>query len=387
MNLLYISPEFPPNFQTFILRLRDEGVRVWAIGEADFYTMPEPVRAALSWYVRCDLHDRGAVDRALDDLVNCVMVPAGHGSLHLAESHNEFWMRLEAHVNERFNLPGIRPSDMDRLKRKSTMKAQFRDLGLRVAKGALVRTVEEGLSVAARLGWPLIVKPDEGVGASGVRKVHDEAELAAALEAAAEPCVLEEFISAPIVTYDGLTDWDGNVVFANSVVYSCGVLESVQGDDHAMCSRREIPAALDDIGRQLAFAFDIRRKFFHFELFETPEGYVPIEINARPPGGPMVDMMNYAADVDLYAAWAKILVYGQAKLPIDKRWSVGYAGRKERRYALPHDEIVQRCGEALVDHAENPSLYWGGLGRYRYIFRHATEAEVLRTTEEVFRVA
>jgi len=34
MDFLYISPEFPPNYTPFILRLRDAGARVWGLGQA-----------------------------------------------------------------------------------------------------------------------------------------------------------------------------------------------------------------------------------------------------------------------------------------------------------------------------------------------------------------
>ena len=41
MDLLYLSPEFPPNYANFILKLDEMKINVWGIGESDFYFMPE----------------------------------------------------------------------------------------------------------------------------------------------------------------------------------------------------------------------------------------------------------------------------------------------------------------------------------------------------------
>jgi len=40
MDFLYLSPEFPPNYANFVLKLDEMNVNVWGIGEADFYFMP-----------------------------------------------------------------------------------------------------------------------------------------------------------------------------------------------------------------------------------------------------------------------------------------------------------------------------------------------------------
>ena len=47
MEFLYLSPEFPPNFANFILQLDKHGANVWALGESDFYDMPERLRTAI----------------------------------------------------------------------------------------------------------------------------------------------------------------------------------------------------------------------------------------------------------------------------------------------------------------------------------------------------
>jgi hypothetical protein len=377
MDFLYISPEFPPNYANFVAALNDAGVAVWGIGEADFYEMPERLRTALCWYVRTNLQDNAAVQQALERLVAAKTALGRSGGFDVAESHNEQWLRLEGWINETFGIDGIRSGDLDRLKKKSCMKSVFRLCGLPTAEGEPVESTQHAVALAGRLGYPVILKPDEGVGASGIHKVESEAQLRRLLEKPAADYLLEAFIDGRIVTFDGLTDRSGEVVFESSLVYGDGVLDCVLGKETFFFLRRRIPEALAALGRNLVKAFDIRRKFFHFEFFEVDGRYLPIEINCRPPGGSILDMMNYSADVDLYRAYALMINGQRPLLPAEKIYAVGYVGRRDRSYRHDLSAIHESLGSRLVEHAENPLLYREAMGHQRFIFRTETEDAIL----------
>jgi biotin carboxylase len=377
MDILYISPEFPPNYASFVRQLHRAGVRVWAIGEAEFFSLPADLRACIRWYGRTDLKNWRQAVRDINEMLEIKHAQGFEGAFDLVESHNEAWLRLEAFINERFAIPGITRREIDRVKKKSVMKRVFRESGLRVARGAVVSTPEEAVQLAGELGYPVILKPNEGVGAGGVFRVDDAAELARVFPELREEYLLEEFVDAPIVTYDGMTDTEGAVRFENTLVYGEGLIEYAQGKDTFFYVDREIPEALRRIGRTLVRAFDIRRKFFHFEFFRVDGDYVPIEINCRPPGGAILDMMNYSIDGDLYRAWVHMLLGRPLELPEGKRYCVAYVGRKDTPHALGHDELVARIGPRLVEYAVNPALYWEVMGAHRYIFRCPEEAEIL----------
>ncbi|MFA5139107.1 MAG: ATP-grasp domain-containing protein [Elusimicrobiota bacterium] len=381
MNYIYLSPEFPPNYKNFILALHRGGARVFGIGEVDFYSMPEDLRSALAWYVRCDMGDTNAFLLAADFLVREVI----RGRVDVVESHNEHWMRHEALLNERFDVEGIRPADIDRLRKKYRMKELFRANGIPVAEGCLTAGDREAcLAFARKAGYPLVLKPNQGVGAFGVFKVDDEHQLLHHLERIdRQEYVLERFINGRIVTYDGMTDRQGRVVFHNSLIYGCGVLESVQGLDTFFYSVRDIPEDLAALGKKIVSIFGIRRKFFHFEFFEAGGLRIPLEINARPPGGPILDMMNYGADCDLYRDYARMLKGQPVKAPAEKKYLVGFAGRKEKSYLLCHEDVLSRFGHRIVEEGESPPLYWAGMGRYRYIFRSPVENEILSIRDQV----
>lgn len=385
MNYIYISPEFPPNFKNFILQLSRAGVRVYGIGEAEFGSLPEDLRGALAWYVRCDMNHQESFLRAADFLVRDVI----RDKVDLVESHNEHWMRHEALLNERYGVDGIRPEHMDRLRKKFHMKQVFTSEGIPVAEGCLYdgKDPEGPPAFARKAGFPLVLKPNEGVGAFGVFKVDDESQLAYHLGRIGTEYVLEKFINGRILTYDGLTDRDGNIVFESSLRYGCGVLENVMGLDTFFYSTKEIPAELAALGRRTVGLFGIRRKFFHFEYFEADGRYMPLEINARPPGGPILDMMNYSMDGDLYRAYARMLKGEPLDLPERKTWFVGYAGRKDKAYSLSHPEVLSRHGCRIVEEGENPPLYWSGMGRHRYIFRSSDEDEILAVRDQILALA
>jgi hypothetical protein len=385
MDFLYLSPEFPPNYAHFIEHLHSLGVRVWGIGEADFYFMPSSLRSALSWYVRADLNNADTVQCALDKLLeqkkNC-----GHaGKFDLVESHNEQWLTLEAMINDKYDLEGVRKQDLPRLKKKSIMKQLFEGCGLPVAKGELVTDTRPSLVLAERLGYPLILKPDEGVGAGGIYRIENQNELESHLSQINQAYVLEEFIDGDIVTYDGLTDYDGHIVFENSLTYGDGVLDYVQGKDTFFYVNRDIPDTLRQVGRKLVPLFDIRRKFFHFEFFNIDKAFMPIEINCRPPGGAILDMMNYSIDDDLYRAYAEMIVSGRTSVSPHKKYCCCYVGRKDKDYVHTHDEIISAFGNRLVEQDVNPAVFQQAMGTVRYIFRSPDQKELIDMADFVLK--
>jgi hypothetical protein len=377
MDILYISPEFPPNYSNFVRSLHAEGIRVWAIGEADFYSMSAELRACIRWYARTDLKNWRKAEQAIHELLEIKHAQGIEGAFDWVESHNEAWLRLEAFINERCEIPGITLQDIDILKKKSVMKRIFQEAGLRVARGAVVSTTHDAVRLAAELGYPVILKPNEGVGAGGTHRVDGQSQLEDIFPTLREDYIMEEFVEAPIVTYDGLTDESGNVVFENTLIYGEGLIEYAQGKDTFFYVGRHVPQRLTGIGRSLVSRFGIRKKFFHFEFFALNGDFVPIEINCRPPGGAIIDMMNYSINGDLYRAWARMLLKRPLELPPEKKYFVGFIGRKDKPHALSHDELAGRLGACLVEHAENPPIYWEVMGRHRYLFRAEEEAQIL----------
>ncbi|MFY0577670.1 hypothetical protein ACN28S_28125 [Cystobacter fuscus] len=95
----------------------------------------------------------------------------------------------------------------------------------------------------------------------------------------------QSFVKGTIVTYDGLVDGNGHIVFTTSHEYSDGIMESVlEQRDLAIWSHRQLPSALDTMGRKMVEALGLRERWFHLEFFRLADGsFVALEANLRPP--------------------------------------------------------------------------------------------------------
>ena len=368
MNVVFLSPHFPPGWHRFCVGLREMGANVLGLADAPWESLQAELRAALGEYYRVsDMEDYGQLLRALGHFTH------RHGKIDRLDSLNEYWLEKEAALRDDFNVPGLRAADMARVRRKSEMKRVFREAGLAVARGRVCRTLEEARAFAAEVGFPVVAKPDAGVGAARTWKIEDAAGLERwATEKPPADCILEEFVPGQIVTYDGLVDREGRVVFDSSMHYSLGVMEAVnERRDIWYWMPRSIPEDLRAAGRALVRAFGVRERPFHFEFFRLADGtLVALEVNMRVPGGLTVDMFNYANDIDFHREWARVVVHGRFEAEARRPWVCAYVGRREhRRYALAHHEVVRRFRGLVVHHERIHDVFAPAIGNAGYILR------------------
>jgi len=112
---------------------------------------------------------------------------------------------------------------------------------------------------------------------------------------------------------------------------------------------------------------------------------MPIEINCRPPGGAILDMMNYSIDDDLYRAYAQLIAKGKTSVQPQKKYYCCYIGRKDKRYLHSHAEILSTFGHCLVEHDLNPSIFQQAMGTERYILRSPKEADIFDMADFVLK--
>ena len=161
MNYLVISPYYPQNFQQFTIELANKGITVLGIGQEPYEQLDEPLRNSLTEYFRVDnLENIDEVKRAVAFLFY------KHGPIDRIESHNEYWLELDAGLRQQFNIFGVKPQDLAKTKYKSVMKEYFRKAGVPVVDGRVVSQTSEIDAAVQELGLPLIAKPDNGVGAA-----------------------------------------------------------------------------------------------------------------------------------------------------------------------------------------------------------------------------
>jgi hypothetical protein len=386
MNFVFLSPHFPPNYYLFSVHLHQLGVTVLGLADEPYDLLRPELRSNLSLYYRVnDMHSYDEMVRAMGYLTH------RFGKIDRIDSHNEYWLETEARLRTDFNIFGLKNEEIARVKRKSLMKQTFIKAGISVAQGRVVHTLSEAKRLIKVTGYPIVAKPDVGVGAAKTYKIHNQQELESFFaEKPAFDYILEEYISGVICTFDGLTDHDGNLVFYTSHQYSQGIMETVNEDsDVYYYSLRDIPKDLEDAGRRVLQAFGVRERFFHFEFFRCDDDrIVALEVNMRPPGGMTTDMFNYACDIDVYREWANIIVHNHFSADYSRKYHSAYIGRKlNRRYAHSHEQILSALGDKIVHHENISGIFSAALGDYGYLVRTPDLSEVYAMAEFIQKKA
>lgn len=368
MNVVFLSPDFPPNFVPFSEELANVGVRVLGVTTTPREALDSRLQAALHGHYRVDtLEDIEQLRAALRFFTET------YGQIDAIESLNEHWLATEAQLRADFGVPGWLPSNMSSIKRKSVMKQHFEHAGVDVAPGVVATDDATLRAFIDRVGYPVVVKPDIGVGAARTYKLQHEGDIAEFW--ATKPEVdyfAEAYVTGTIVTYDGLTDSSGRVVLATSMEYGKGVMETVHADDDIFFYVvRDVPQDLVEAGQRVADEFDVRRRYFHFEFFRRPDGgLTALEVNMRAPGGPCVDMSNYAHDLSMFRQWAEIVVHDRVTATPSKANFALYASRKDSiHYAADDDQVARELGHLLISREGVNPLFAAIMGNRGFVLK------------------
>ena len=96
---------------------------------------------------------------------------------------------------------------MKAYKSKSAMKPLYAKAGVGSARCHKVIGMEDCKAFLAEVGYPVIVKPDNGVGASHTYKLSNDEDLQHFFDTKIDaPYVMEEFVVGDIFSYDAVTN-------------------------------------------------------------------------------------------------------------------------------------------------------------------------------------
>ena len=381
MNLLFLSPNFPENFRHFCAALNERGVRVLGVGDSHPNDLHGELAQALTDYIYVpNLQDYEEVYRSVAHLIS------NHGRISAVESHNEFWLETEARIRRDFNIAGPLPEDLVQTRSKRRMGELYAKAKVPYPL-TLVATQDNALRIAKEFGYPLVVKPDYGMGSDDTYSLHSSQDIKDSLLHPRESHVVQPYVQGRITTFDGLTDARGEIVFCTSYIYNAGVME-VRNEqrDVYYYSRRQIPEALRSYGERLVKAFGLNRRFFHSEFFEKEDGtFCGLEMNMRPPGGFTTDLMNYSCDIDVYRLWAEVMTSPSVEaFEYEYLYHSAHASRRtSHQYAIPTEEIERRHCKYIVSHRYLPPAIAGSMGDDVYILRSPNEDRLLETIRQI----
>lgn len=392
MNVIFISPGFPRNYEYFCAALAENGATVLGIGDEPYDELSGSLKASLTEYYKV-----GSMEN-YDEMVRAVgFFTFKYGKIDWLESNNEYWLETDAALRTDFNIvTGQKTSDMEKIKHKSAMKAYYQVAGIPVARYHLVDTLENGLKFVEKVGYPVVVKPDNGVGAAATYKLENEEQLRAFYAGGwATQYIMEEFIEGEICSYDSIINSDGVPLLETGNITPVSIMDLVnEKGDTFFYIVKELAPDVRAAGRACVSAFGVRSRCTHLEFFRLTKDHpalgkkgtiVGLEVNMRPSGGFTPEMINYACSTNFYRDWADMVCFDRLTLPDypKKYFAAHYGRRKEHSYRYSHEEIMSRWGENVMESGTLDPALATAMGDIFYIARFETEEEMNRWRAEM----
>lgn len=392
-NFIFISPDFPSNYWNFCRELKNNGFNVLGIGDCRYDNLPQELKNSLNeYYWVTNLENYDEVFRAV------AFFSFKYGKIEFLESNNEYWLERDALLRTEFNITtGFTKKDIKRIKYKSEMKKYYKKAGVKTARFCKVKNLKTCLKFIEEVGYPVIVKPDCGVGANSTFKIKNQAALEEFLKTKQKvDYVMEEFIEAEIYSYDAIIDGKGNPVFETGNVTPVSLMDVVNDNDN--CVYYIVNKPYDDVcdlGRKTVKAFKVANRFVHFEFFRLTRDQrigkkgevVGLEVNMRPAGGYTPDMMNYANSTNVYKIWADVMAYGSTCLTVGERYFCAFAGRRDGKdFVFSEQDIIDRFGANIKTVCRIPDVLSGAMGNVMYLANFSTKEQMDEFYKEVLQV-
>ena len=390
-NFIFISPNFPLTYWRFCRELKNNGLRVLGIGDCPYNELTQEQRNSMHEYYKVSsLENYDEVFRAV------AFFTFKYGKIDWLESNNEYWLERDAKLRTEFHITsGFQEEDMVRTRYKSGMKAYYAKAGIPTARYHLVKDFEPAKEFANKVGYPVVVKPDNGVGANATYKLRSDDELQYFFNTKDHSVqyIMEEFVNGEVRTYDAIIDSKGEPIFESGNVTCDSLMDVVnEAKDSIFYIVKELPEVMKQLGRRTVKAFGVKSRFVHFEYFvlkADQEGLgkkgdiFGLEVNMRPPGGYAPELANFANSVDVYKIWADMIAYDSTLVPMNgQHYFCGFCGRRDgKNYKMNHDDIMREYGHKMKLAGRTPDALSGAMANQMYVANYDTEEEMM----EAFR--
>ncbi|HVE98862.1 MAG TPA: ATP-grasp domain-containing protein [Mycobacteriales bacterium] len=358
MNVIFVEPAFPATQREFVRALAEVGATVIGVGERPVEWLDDELKGWLDHYEHV-----GSVTHE-DWLGATVRWIQGRMWVDRLESTVEAHIMTTAQVREACGIPGTSVRTAYLCRDKPSMKEALRQAGVPCAQSTAASSAAEVHQFAQQVGYPLILKPRAGAGASGTVRVDDELGLARALAelgaSGTDSIAVEEFIEGHEGFYDTLCI-NGSPAVDFVSHYFPNVLDAMRTRDVSpqflATNRIDSASSYDEVkemGRRAVEALGIGTSATHMEWFYGPKGLKFSEIGCRPPGVGAWDLYSVANDFDLYKQWAMAIVHGQLSSGPSRRFSAGIVALRPERDGTIRgysgvEQIQHAYGEWIID--------------------------------------
>lgn len=397
MNFIYISPHFPKTNWEFCERLKKNGVRVLGIADVEYDELNQKLKDVLTEYYKV------ASLENYDEVLKAVAYfTFKYGKIDWLESNNEYWLEQDAKLRTDFNIStGLKTDEILNIKEKSRMKEFYARGGISTARYHMVTDLNSAKKFIEKVAYPVVVKPNNGVGASNTYRIRNEKELEDFFSKKLDiTYIMEEYVEGELVSYDAIVNADGEVLFEASITWEPTIMDIVnEGLDLYYYVRKKVPEDLVDAGRRTIKGFGVKSRFIHMEFFKLLSDkeylgkkgeYIGLEVNMRPAGGYTPDMYNYANNTDVYQIWADMVVYNKithANLneDMEKNFCIYVSRRDTKNYVFSHNEVLEKYKDYLLVCERMPDLYAAAMGNNMYTAKFKSENEMKEFIEFVHK--
>ena len=384
-NFIFISPNFPTNYWQFCRELKNNGLNVLGIGDQPYDELTNELKSSLNEYYKVgSLENYDEVYRAVAFFIS------KYGRIDWLESNNEYWLERDAMLRTDFHiLSGFQSEDMPRIKFKSRMKEYYRKAGIPVARYHMVDSFEGCRAFIDEVGYPVVVKPDNGVGASHTYKLESDQDLGEFLAQKQSDVsyIMEEFIHAEVNSYDAIINAEGEPIFETGNVTPWSIMDIVNDNDNSIYYiLKDLPEDTRRAGRATVKSFGVKSRFVHFEFFRLTQDQpgmgrkgdvVALEVNMRPCGGFTPDMMNFAHSTDVYKIWADMIAFDHSTKSEGPHAFCAFAGRRDgKSFALSDDELIDKYASQMRMVTRIPDALSGAMGNRMFLAVFPTKEEM-----------
>nr|HEX4316310.1 ATP-grasp domain-containing protein [Kofleriaceae bacterium] len=365
-HVVFIAPHFLENTNRYVRAFAKLGVQLSVISEDVEDRVPGDVHAAISGHYR--------VGHCLDaaQLTEATRaIAAALGPVDRLVGVLEQLQTPMADVRGALGIAGLQPETARNFRDKDRMKAVLRAAGVPVAQSVLATSLRDVEAMIERVGYPVIVKPQAGLGAKATHRIESAEQLAQLAQLAPPtrdaPVQVEEFVRAREHTCETVTV-RGTPVWRSGTRYFPSPLEVLETPWVQYCVL--LPRETDDQtwrnfdavnGAALAALFGDAAKtaagtaITHMEWFLREDGTALVnEVGARPPGVQIMPLMSLAHDTSMFADWARLMALDEFT-PRRRVYAAGAAffrgsGAGSRVVAVDGvAAAIEACGDALVE--------------------------------------
>ncbi|MFD7933684.1 ATP-grasp domain-containing protein [Streptomyces sp. NPDC059755] len=232
----------------------------------------------------------------------------------------DYYLPTAARIAGHLGLPGSSPEAVESACRKDATRRVLADAGVPGPRFAVHAEWADIVRAAREIGYPLVVKPVDLCAGMYVRRVDDEEQLAAAVRVLSdfpvnargqsrEPAVLlEELMDGPEVSVE--------TVSHAGAVHVVGVTDKSVGGAPAFIETGHmfpaaLPAADAEAAEQTALAALkalglVDGVVAHTEIKLTSAGPRLVEVNPRPAGNRITELVRHVTGIDLAAAFVEV---------------------------------------------------------------------------------